>query len=992
MRLARLFVGALCVGALCFSCSGGKSGAGAGLRLIEFLESEQDNIPRNRVLTFRFSEPVAPLQDFFERLKIRNVDTTPGSSNFARAAGTYTVTGDKVVFTPQLPNRRDRGDAGFRANGNYTVFLKSGPDSLRSVSGAVIATQQEFIFDTNEFFEDPQPADPPRAISLTAVDSSSGQTTDLSRLDPRPNELAMLDSNALIQAGKVIDPGGGGLPDFQAAWHLELLMSEPLDPSTVTTENIEMFEVYGNATTSADTDPGVSAPVGHFGDPVDFKVPIVVEMDQGLNAQGVVEVRIRVIPQIVLVDDTRYVLRFSGKILGLDFRQTFIGENGLTGDGQTPVDGGVQPFPEPGGLGYVTEFIVRDRPAISATRVLTYDPLVDGIQPETGDTSLDPAVFNSALYNPPTAPGTAVGFLGAFGSGVDGDLAVSGGQTTTLDTGDTPNEPVGRPFQVWDLDPGDTYKNSQGLPPPGFRTYDSYKPTIFDFASITVSSSSTLKVVGVNPCRILSAGLVQVDGVIDAGGEDGGPGSVAWNQNSTTSPGEAGAGGPGGFAGGEASSPISTKSGSSSGSCTTAGFDRYLNDTGVNKSGWPWSKKGEGPGRGNQGGEVYQLTQQLTHTLGGSYSSTGTGGGGASHATTGTRGEDQHNVGGQVGTYGKCTSWGFPASSLIGLRGMAGPTYPDREAFEVLMGGSGGGAGGGAHGWYNSGGGVASGGGGGGGGGFLEILSAGDINVVGVVDVSGGDGGKGAFAINANNWSRVAGSGGGGAGGTLSLISGNGIRLADGMAVNALGGVGGERPNSPPQVQTCSGCNAGGDGGKGYIFLMSATGAIGGNFNPGTPNPGEPGNYDSFEMGVLTIRSFDVNRFGGVAAVTELYSTGVADPAFLNMTSGDILAIASGGQRIRIWASSSKADPEEPTIPDITTEIGAIEMAVVTASGGSTNVDIIGDLRNLNPSGGPDRDAFVRMRADFLYDDPIEAALGPFMVMDQVTVSFTFNG
>jgi len=118
----------------------------------------------------------------------------------------------------------------------------------------------------------------------------------------------------------------------------------------------------------------------------------------------------------------------------------------------------------------------------------------------------------------------------------------------------------------------------------------------------------------------------------------------------------------------------------------------------------------------------------------------------------------------------------------------------------------------------------------------------------------------------------------------------------------------------------------------------------------------------------------------------------VADPAYVNMSSGDILALASGAQEIRIWATSSKADPDEPTIPDIASEIGAVEMALVTASGGSTNVAIIGDLGDLNPAGGPARDAFVRMRADFVYDDPIEAALGPFMVMDEITVSFTFNG
>jgi hypothetical protein len=413
----------------------------------------------------------------------------------------------------------------------------------------------------------------------------------------------------------------------------------------------------------------------------------------------------------------------------------------------------------------------------------------------------------------------------------------------------------------------------------------------------------------------------------------------------------------------------------------------------VNSAGWPWSKKGEGPGRGNQGGEIYQLGQQASHDVGGSYSSTGTGGGGGSHATLGFVGEDRNNVGGSPGTYGKCTSWGFPASSLIGLRGMPGPTYPDRLAFDVLMGGSGGGAGGGGHGWYNLGGGVTAGGGGGGGGGFLEILSAGNILVTGMVDVSGGDGGRGKLQLAySTQGTRVAGSGGGGSGGTLSLISGNGIALTNAMSVNALGGIGGARPDPQPNFSSCSGCNGGGNGGRGYIFLMSATGAIGGGFIPGTPNPGEPGNYDAFENGVLSIRSFDVNRFGGVSAITELYSPGAADPAYLDLASTDILALASGDQQIRIFATSAKSDPDEPTSPDITSEIGAVEMALVTASGGSTNVTIVGDMSDLHPSGAPARDAFVRWRADFIYNDPVEAALGPFMVMDEITISFTFNG
>ncbi len=117
--LATLFAAVLLA-----SCAGGASVAGGGaFSLIEFLESGQDNIPRNRSLTFRFSAPVQVLQDFFERLKIANNQTGPGQSNFARAIGTYVIDAERVTFTPRLPTLQDRSDAGFKENGDYVVFL-----------------------------------------------------------------------------------------------------------------------------------------------------------------------------------------------------------------------------------------------------------------------------------------------------------------------------------------------------------------------------------------------------------------------------------------------------------------------------------------------------------------------------------------------------------------------------------------------------------------------------------------------------------------------------------------------------------------------------------------------------------------------------------------------------------------------------------------------------------------------------------------------------
>ena len=112
----------LLVGFLLAGCGGPDNDQGGGLfQLIEFLESGQNSVARNRVLIFRFSIPIQVLQDFAERLKILNV-RSGASSNFARAIGDYLVDGDRVSFVPRLPNKPDRSDAGFKSNGNYHVF------------------------------------------------------------------------------------------------------------------------------------------------------------------------------------------------------------------------------------------------------------------------------------------------------------------------------------------------------------------------------------------------------------------------------------------------------------------------------------------------------------------------------------------------------------------------------------------------------------------------------------------------------------------------------------------------------------------------------------------------------------------------------------------------------------------------------------------------------------------------------------------------------
>ncbi len=943
---------------------GGKGGSDNGtFRLIQFLDNNRNDISRNHGITFLFSAPVDPDQDFAQRLKIQSVETTP-SPDFTLAIGAYSISGDRVSFLPRLPNVADRSDTGFRATANYVVFVKGGPDALRSVTGDRVATPQEFSFVTTEFFEDFDPSEPPRVLGLVAHDPTDGQTIDLGRLDPRPSEVALMDSAQLIAGNRFIDPAAG-TTTTPVPWEFVLRVSEPIDPLSVTTETIQMFEISANATTSA-PDAAPFAPPGHVGNPVQFPVPLQVRTQQGFDAQGELDVRLVITPLYTLVDDTRYRLRIAGSVAGLDFRKEFLGENGLTGDGQTVLSGAT-PYPEPGGLGYTTEFLVADRSAILLKRELTYDPLSDNIDPELGQTVFDEARYNSALYNPATNPGTAVGFLSAFGQGTDGNLAVSSG-TVTIDTGDTPNPPT-TSFQVTDLNPNDDYL---GNPLPGGPlTYTSPAPFELQLESLTISTGATLRIIGRNPAMLRVRGVAQVLGTLDVSGGDGVVGGGA--------AGAPGAPGAAGFAGGNTKRP-----GTCVGYCPGGAndFSVYLNACAVAKANAPHSLNGTGPGRGYAGGTSYTYDYQNDLTQGG-----GTGGGGASHAAIGLAGEDRKNAAGATGSTGlPCdTTCGVRNAGVIGVRGRSGPTYGDREAADILLGGSGGGGGGSVANWNTPK--TQSGGSGGGGGGSVSIVAAGAILVTGgQIDASGGSGGAGKVVVQSapNSWQSTSGGGGGGAGGLISLISGDAINLT-GSLLDARGGLGGPRSDVGTAF-TCTVCNAGGAGGKGFIFVMDADGVINGLL------PSTPGDYDGFATGVLTIREFEAGRFSSIAAVTELFPVLAADPGYEPLASGDILAFVNPNQRIRVFASSAKADASNPLVPDIASEIAPVEVALVHHASGATTVDITGDMGALNPLGIPARDAFVRIEARFEYDNGVEAALGPFAHMDRVELTLAVNG
>jgi hypothetical protein len=123
-----------------------------------------------------------------------------------------------------------------------------------------------------------------------------------------------------------------------------------------------------------------------------------------------------------------------------------------------------------------------------------------------------------------------------------------------------------------------------------------------------------------------------------------------------------------------------------------------------------------------------------------------------------------------------------------------------------------------------------------------------------------------------------------------------------------------------------------------------------------------------------------------------MFGMPAANPDYLALDALDVIANVRSGQRIRIFASSAKADPSAPLSPAIATETGLFEVALARFEAGATTVDITGDMENLNPAGGsPERDAFTRVYAEFEYDNGIDAAVGPFAALDSFTVRFSFN-
>jgi hypothetical protein len=378
---------------------------------------------------------------------------------------------------------------------------------------------------------------------------------------------------------------------------------------------------------------------------------------------------------------------------------------------------------------------------------------------------------------------------------------------------------------------------------------------VFHFRSITIPRLVNVTVTGSRPAILRSQRDVTIEWFLLARGGTGDAAEPSYT-SALLAIRRGGAAGPGGGAGGDASTnPAYALPGAS-------------------------GEQGSGNG-GVGGGGGYETTSSDLYSFAG-------GGGGGGHAAAGGPGfagtypPAGHPYNGAGGSAGSPSTAGEPDSaSTSGGRTMAGFT------------GGGGGAGGNNHitayGWRTTG------AGGGGGGGSLLITTAGDMVVKGTVDARGGDGGP----IAPANSLYGGAAGGGGAGGAIALYA-EGKMDVTGAMLLATGGAGG--------------LNGGGlylgtpgAGSDGFVRLEDGDGVIagvGGISQVPTPGTGE-----------FQLRSeagdppsiFTGNWFG----------VGAVQPRFLPAVDADFLEQNLPGCSIRWELQAAAEDPNRPGFPDL---------------------------------------------------------------------------
>ncbi len=177
--LGLLAAGAFTLGSVgCGGAGGSSTGATLpGVVLINFLQSNQDNVPLNRSLEFRFSSPINPNTVNPDSIQVR------AGPLFGQAvAGRFVVQGDVVLFEPQIPGLCDLSDSGLKPNLDYRVTLVGNPETfaIRNLAGDPLAATITQTFHTRsdtdpELFEDQKPGQDPSVVGSSPLDGAYPQ-------------------------------------------------------------------------------------------------------------------------------------------------------------------------------------------------------------------------------------------------------------------------------------------------------------------------------------------------------------------------------------------------------------------------------------------------------------------------------------------------------------------------------------------------------------------------------------------------------------------------------------------------------------------------------------------------------------------------------------------------------------------------------------------------------------------------------------------------
>ncbi len=786
----------------------GPGGAGQGLVLMSFVQDGFDNSALNTVLRFEFSEDVDPSTVSAAAIQIRQ-----GPSFGENVAGVFLIQGSTVLFEPRLPGHCDLSDGGLQPDTDYRVQIVGFPEefAVRNTHGQPLRTTDTFSFHTRSESDPDTFLDEVPAVAPTVLLSSPSNGAEA---------VAVAPGNQVV-----------------------LTLSENVDPCTVTEANVRLHVYQIGDKTKFTPARGGTGNASGFASPGGITADLTPgDPFSWGSAEQLPTVTTLPAPQRILAD-IELVQAFGATQIILTPRFGFSSDP-LANGSRFPENAlvvvqltfGISDFGGSPLTPFVMSFTTENLPAQSAA----YDLEVDGETPFLDDES-------SMDINSSRAPSRVQGYMLFAGDGDNGANQLRPSLPETIASGCTldrqPNSGTKDDFDpVQDvlLDTGSTRNTCA-------NQTDGSEAVVWEFRTLRIRNGVTVRVVGVNPAIL----LVQGDVTIEAGGRlllrgdalNGAPqgrGGNGFNNGraTTVTAAKGGLAVAGGGSGGDATKPHA--------------IPAYGKD-GVTASGSPDGPGVVGGAGAGQGGVSTRHTQTNNPWPSGSSQ----GGGGGGHAGVG----------------GSATALIAARIALLGTaRGAGGAVYPVGPGSDRMLRSEGGG-GGGAAGYgdettatttFTNGGGA-----GGAGGGFLDITSAGNINVFGTIDAAGSRGGNGG-----NDTFYGAGGGGGGAGGGVRLLTPNDIDISGGT-ITAAGGAGGTATNG-----TGGGLNGplnhGGAGGIGRLVMEDADSVIAGQGAATlAPSEGGPG----FFRGL-----FDATRFqgGGLRpqALSDVFAVGPMNPVF----------------------------------------------------------------------------------------------------------------